>query len=131
MGKCNCSSSLRLKVTKKQSTDKTAEYPLSKQESICESCSSFCTSSLEYLSAVSSSHTLSETVLYFSLTLLGLVCSFHSRGTSLSDYIICRYNGIIIHFFYFVKGLGTFFLKFSIFFLHFLLFSPIIAVLNG
>ena len=77
---------------------------MSKQESICESCSSFCTSSLEYLSAVSSSHTLSETVLYFSLTLLGLVCSFHSRGTSLSDYIICRYNGIIIHFSLFVKS---------------------------
>ena len=87
-----------------------------KQESICESCSSLCTSSLEYLSAVSSSHALSETVLNFSLTLLGLVCSFHSRGTSLSDYIICRYNDIIIHIFYFVKGLRIFFLIFYGFF---------------
>ena len=39
--------------------------------------SAFCASSLEYVSAVSSSHSLSEAVLLLSLSLLGLVCSEH------------------------------------------------------
>ncbi len=47
-----------------------------------QSLSAFCTSSLENVSAVCSSHSLSETVLLLSLTLFGLVSSEHS-GTSL------------------------------------------------
>ena len=39
--------------------------------------SAFSASSLEYVSAVSSSHSLSEAVLLLSLSLLGLVCSEH------------------------------------------------------
>ena len=39
--------------------------------------SSLGASSLKNLSAVSSSHSLSETMLFFSLSLLGLVCSLH------------------------------------------------------
>ena len=47
-----------------------------------QSLSAFCTSSLENVSAVGSSHSLSETVLLLSLTLFGLISSEHS-GTSL------------------------------------------------
>ena len=39
--------------------------------------SAFCASSLEYVSAVSSSHSLSEAMLFLSLTLFGLVSSKH------------------------------------------------------
>ena len=49
---------------------------------VSQSLSAFCTSSLENVSAVSSSHSLSETVLLLSLTLFGLVSSEHG-GTSL------------------------------------------------
>ena len=47
-----------------------------------KSLSAFCTSSLQNVSAVRSSHSFSETVLFLSLTLFGLVSSEHS-GTSL------------------------------------------------
>ena len=42
-----------------------------------QSLSALCTSSLEYVSAVSSLHSLSEAMLLFSLTLLRLVSSQH------------------------------------------------------
>ena len=51
-------------------------------ELVGQSLSAFCTSSLENVSAVGSSHSLSETVLLLSLTLFGLISSEHS-GTSL------------------------------------------------
>ena len=50
---------------------------------IGQSFSAFCTSSLENISTVGSSHSLSETMLLFSLTLFGLVSSEHI-GTSLN-----------------------------------------------
>ena len=48
-----------------------------------QSLSAFCTSSLQNVSAVGSSHSFSETVLFLSLTLFGLVSSEHN-GTSLN-----------------------------------------------
>ncbi len=45
--------------------------------SICESLSALCTSSLEYVSAVSGLHSLSEAMLLFSLSLFRLVSSEH------------------------------------------------------
>ena len=48
-----------------------------KADSIGESCSAFSAASLENLSAVGSSHSLSEAVFFFSLTLFGLVSSEH------------------------------------------------------
>ena len=50
---------------------------------VSQSLSAFCTSSLENVSTVGSSHSLSEAVLLFSLTLFGLVSSEHI-GTSLN-----------------------------------------------
>ena len=47
-----------------------------------QSLSALCTSSLQNVSAVGSSHSLSETMLFLSLTLFGLVSSEHN-GTSL------------------------------------------------
>ena len=44
---------------------------------ISQSFSAFCASSLKNVSAVSSSHSLSETVLFFSLSFLRLICSEH------------------------------------------------------
>ena len=44
---------------------------------IGQSFSAFCTSSLQYVSTVCSSHSLSEAVLFLSLTLFGLVSSEH------------------------------------------------------
>ena len=46
-------------------------------KSIGQSFSALCTSSLEYVSAVSSLHSLSETVFLFSLTLFRLISSEH------------------------------------------------------
>ena len=57
-------------------------FAMSGKRSVSESLSAFRTSSLENVSAVSSSHSLSETVLLLSLTLFGLVSSEHG-GTSL------------------------------------------------
>ena len=45
--------------------------------SVCQSFSALCASSLEDISAVSGSHSLSEAVLFLSLTLFGLVSSEH------------------------------------------------------
>ena len=50
---------------------------VSVSRSIGESCSSLGASSLKNFSAVGSCHSLSETVLHLSLSLLGLVGSFH------------------------------------------------------
>ena len=47
-----------------------------------QSLSALCTSSLQNVSAVGSLHSLSETMLFLSLTLFGLVSSEHN-GTSL------------------------------------------------
>ncbi len=44
---------------------------------ISQSFSAFCASSLKNISAVSSSHSFSEAVLFFSLSLFGLICSEH------------------------------------------------------
>ena len=49
-----------------------------KTELVGQSLSALCTSSLQNVSAVGSLHSLSETVLLFSLTLFGLVSSEHS-----------------------------------------------------
>ena len=46
-------------------------------ELVGESLSSLCTSSLENVSSVSGLHSLAETVLYLSLTLLRLISSNH------------------------------------------------------
>ena len=51
-------------------------------ELVGQSLSALCTSSLQNVSAVGSSHSLSETMLLLSLTLFGLVSSEHN-GTSL------------------------------------------------
>ena len=50
-------------------------------ELVGQSLSALCTSSLQNISAVCSSHSLSEAVLLFSLTLFGLIGSEHN-GTS-------------------------------------------------
>ena len=47
------------------------------EKSIGQSFSAFSASSLEYVSAVSGSHSLSEAMLFLSLTLFGLVSSKH------------------------------------------------------
>ena len=52
--------------------------PMIKISLICQSFSALCTSSLEDISAVSGSHSLSEAMLFLSLTLFGLVSSKHS-----------------------------------------------------
>ena len=52
-------------------------------ELVGQSLSALCTSSLQNVSAVGSSHSLSETMLLLSLTLFGLVSSEHI-GTSLN-----------------------------------------------
>ena len=52
--------------------------------SIGQSFSAFCASSFQNVSAVGSSHSLSETVLFLSLTLFGLIGSEHF-GTSFND----------------------------------------------
>ncbi len=44
---------------------------------VCETSSALCSASLENLSSVSSLHSLTESVLHLSLSLLRLVCSFH------------------------------------------------------
>ena len=46
---------------------------------VSKSCSALCTTSLEYFSAVSGLHSLSEAVLLLSLALFGLICSKHIR----------------------------------------------------
>ncbi len=52
--------------------------------SVCESLSALCASSLEDLSSISGLHTLAEAVLLFSLALFRLVCSEHYTYTSVS-----------------------------------------------
>ena len=47
-------------------------------KSIGQLCSALCTSSLQDLSAVGSSHSLSEAVFDLSLALFRLVCSLHA-----------------------------------------------------
>ena len=54
-----------------------------KPELVGQSLSAFCTSSLENISTIGRSHSLSETMLLLSLTLFGLVSSEHI-GTSLN-----------------------------------------------
>ena len=49
---------------------------------VSQSLSAFCTSSLQNISAVSSLHSFSKTVLFLSLTFFGLVSSEHSCCTS-------------------------------------------------
>ena len=49
---------------------------------ISESCSALSASSLENLSAVSGSHSLSEAVFFLSVDLFRLICSEHSECTS-------------------------------------------------
>ncbi len=63
---------------------------LFKQESISKSCSALSAAALEDFSAVSGSHSFSETVFLFSLAFFRLICSEHF-GTS---FVI---SGIIIY----------------------------------
>ena len=51
--------------------------PESRKALVGQSFSALCASSLEYVSSVSGFHSLSEAVLLFSLTFLGLVSSKH------------------------------------------------------
>ena len=60
---------------------------------ISQSLSAFCASSLQNVSAVGSSHSLSEAVLLLSLTLFGLVSSEH--GWHLLRYLIGNVNRAI------------------------------------
>lgn len=66
--------------------------------SIGESCSSFCSASLQNLSAVRGLHSLTEAVLFLSLTLLGLICSQHA-DTSFKKIVVCNIL-LIIRYFY-------------------------------
>ena len=50
---------------------------------VAQLCSALCASSLQNLSAVSGCHSLSEAVLHLSLTLLGLISSFHVSNSFL------------------------------------------------
>ena len=43
----------------------------------CKLCTSFCTTSCQYATAILCSHSLTETVLVLSLSVRGLECSFH------------------------------------------------------
>lgn len=79
--------------------------------SIGESCSSFCSASLQNLSAVRGLHSLTEAVLFLSLTLLGLICSQHAdtsfKKNSCLQYLVnykifllnCQYDFDIFLFF--------------------------------
>ena len=58
-------------------------------ELICELCSTFGASSFENFSAVSGCHSFSEPVLFFSLSLFGLICSYHF-GTSFKFQYDCK-----------------------------------------
>ena len=60
------------------------------KRSICEHLSAFCSSASEYLTAVLGSHSLSETVLFLSLELLGLISSFHYLSSLLALFLIKR-----------------------------------------
>ena len=51
-------------------------------------------SSLKNLSAVSSCHSLSETVLFFSLSLLGLVCSLHDSHLLVKNRLTSGQNAL-------------------------------------
>jgi hypothetical protein len=58
-----------------------------------KSFSAFGTSSGKYLSAVACGHSFSEAVFHLSLTLLGLVCSFHIRPSFpiIVKLLFCRF----------------------------------------
>ena len=94
-----------------------------------QSLSALCTSSLQNVSAVGSLHSLSETMLFLSLTLFGLVSSEHN-GTSLileseayrpkdtmhafySDALYYKRKASVLSIVFFI--LGEFFLIFLIF----------------
>ena len=77
-------------------------FSANKHNLVSQSCSALCATSLEYFSAVSCSHSLSEAVLLLSLALFGLICSKHIR-TSLQVYgkiiifVFCRDRCPITH----------------------------------
>lgn len=52
-------------------------FAFGKLELVGESCSAFCTSSLQNFATVGGTHSFSEAVFFLSLKLLGLVCSKH------------------------------------------------------
>ena len=60
-----------------------SEKKLSNRKLICQLFSAFCSSACENFAAVFSSHSLSETMLFLSLELLWLICSYHFFLTSL------------------------------------------------
>ena len=69
-------------------------------ELIGESCSAFCTSSLQNFATVGGTHSFSEAVFFLSLKLLGLVCSKHCFRTSLNNDRLAagrRYAAFIIY----------------------------------
>ena len=69
-------------------------------KSIGESCSAFCTSSLQNFATVGGTHSFSEAVFFLSLKLLGLVCSKHCFRTSLNNDRLAagrRYAAFIIY----------------------------------
>ena len=78
---------------------------LSLKRLISQSFSAFCASSLKNVSAVSSSHSLSETVLFFSLSFLRLICSEHychlldlcSEACCFSAFFTLLHNDIIYY----------------------------------
>ncbi len=105
--------------------------------SVGQSLSALCTSSLQNVSAVGSSHSLSETMLFLSLTLFGLVSSEHN-GTSLmleseayrpKDTMHAFYSDSI----YYIRReyiLSSVFLILGDFLLIFLIFCPIWALFS-
>ena len=72
---------------------------------ICQSFSAFCASSLKNVSAVSSSHSFSEAVLFFSLSFFRLICSEHychllgicSEACCFSAFFTLLHNDIIYY----------------------------------
>ena len=65
-----------------------AVFISNKTELVCQSFSALSASSLKNVSTVSGSHSLSETVLFLSLSLLRLICSEH-----LVHLLIIYYSG--------------------------------------
>ena len=104
---------------------------------ISQSFSAFCASSLKNVSAVSSSHSFSEAVLFFSLSFFRLICSEHYchllgnmfgsvllfqpylRFYTMTSYIINTKGGICQVFFKFFWCFSSIYLCFNMFFVAF------------
>ena len=98
-------------------------FAFGKLELVGESCSAFCTSSLQNFATVGGTHSFSEAVFFLSLKLLGLVCSKHCFRTSLNNDRLAagrRYAAFIIYRVYYTHKmpfLSSLFLFFAPFIL--------------